>query len=99
LVEFWSAVSAGVLLIALVVTMYLAIIPVWAAILLAVGGYLALEAAFRRRLVQFGLRLTLALAGISAVVLAITYLPLIVVAAVAGIALLAIIDNVRELRA
>ena len=60
---------------------------------------LALEAAFRRRLVQFGLRVTLALAGISAVVLAINFLPLIIVAAVAGIALLAIIDNVRELRA
>ena len=99
LVEFWSAVSAGVLVIVLVVTMYLAIIPIWAAILLAVGGYLALEAAFRRRLVQFGLRVTLVLAGISAVILALNYLPLIIVGAVAGIALLAIIDNVRELRA
>jgi hypothetical protein len=41
---------------------------------------------------------TLFLAVISAILLAIEFLPLILVASIAGIALLAIIDNVRELR-
>jgi uncharacterized membrane protein len=80
------------------VTLYLGVVPVWAALLFTIGGYLALEAAFRRRLVELLLRLTLLLAILGAIVLAVAYLPLLIVAAVAGVALLAIIDNVRELR-
>ena len=98
LVEFWSAISAGVLVIVLAVLLYLELVPIWGAVLLTVGGYVALEAAFRRRLVQLVLRLTLLLAIIGAIVLGIAYLPLIIVAAIAGVALLAIVDNVRELR-
>jgi hypothetical protein len=98
IVEFWSAVSAGVLLIVLVVLLYLELVPIWGALLLTIGGYVALEAAFRRRLVQFVLRLTLLLAILGAIALAIAFLPLLIVAAIAGVALLAIIDNVRELR-
>ena len=79
--------------------LYLSLMPVWAALLLAVGGYVAIEAAFRRRLVEFVLRLTLVLAVVGAIVLGITYLPLLIVGAIGGIALLAIIDNIRELRA
>jgi hypothetical protein len=97
-VEFWSAISAGVLVIMLAVTLYLGVVPVWAALLFTIGGYLALEAAFRRRLVELLLRLTLLLAILGAIVLAVAYLPLLIVAAVAGVALLAIVDNVRELR-
>jgi hypothetical protein len=98
-VELWSAISAGVLLIALVVTLYLEVVPIWAALLLTLGGYVAIEAAFRRRLIQLVLRITLLLAIIGAIVLALAYLPLLVVAAIAGVAILAILDNVRELRA
>ncbi len=98
IVEFWSAVSAGVLLIVLVVLLYLELVPIWGALLLTIGGYVALEAAFRRRLVQFVLRLTLLLAILGAIALGIAFLPLLIVAAIAGVALLAIIDNVRELR-
>ena len=73
-------------------------VPAWVAFLVAVGGYFALEAAFRRRLVQMILRLTLLLAIAGAVVLAVAYLPLLILGAIAGVALLAIVDNVRELR-
>ena len=73
-------------------------VPIWVAVLVTVGGYFAIEAAFRRRLVQLVLRLTLLFAIAGAVVLAVAYLPLLIVAAVAGVALLAIVDNVRELR-
>jgi hypothetical protein len=98
-VEFWSAISAGILLIVLAVTLYLEVVPIWAALLLTLGGYVAIEAAFRRRLVQLLLRLTQLFAIIGAIVLAVAYLPLIIVAAIAGVAILAIVDNVRELRA
>jgi hypothetical protein len=98
LVEFWSAVSAGVLVIVLVAALYTKVLPVWGSLLLAIGGYIAIEAASRRRLVQLALRITLLLAGIGAIVLAIEFLPLLIVGSIATIALLAIIDNVRELR-
>ncbi len=98
-VEFWSAISAGILLIVLVVMLYLELVPIWGAVLLTLGGYVAIEAAFRRRLVELVLRLTLLFAIIGALVLALAYLPLLIVAAIAGVALLAIVDNVRELRA
>lgn len=98
-VEFWSAISAGALLIVLVAGIYIDWLPGWAAVVLALGGYVALEAAFRRRLVEVALRLTLVLAVVGAIVLAVTQWPFFVVGAVAGIAILAIVDNVRELRA
>ena len=98
LVEFWSAVSAGVLVIVLVAALYTKVLPVWGSLLLAIGGYIAIEAASRRRLVQLFLRITLVLAVIGAIVLAIEFLPLLIVGAIGAIALLAIIDNVRELR-
>ena len=60
---------------------------------------IAIAAAFRRRLIQLVLRFTLLLAIIGAIVLVPAYLPLLVVAAIAGVAILAIAANVRELRA
>jgi hypothetical protein len=98
LVEFWSAISAGILVIVLAVMLYRGNVPIWVAFLVTIGGYFAIEAAFRRRLVQLVLRLTLLFAIVGAIVLAVSYLPLLIVAAVAGVALLAIVDNVRELR-
>jgi hypothetical protein len=97
-VEFWSAISAGVLLIVLVGSLWLELLPLWAAPIVAIGGYLAIEAAFRRRLIDLWLRITLFLALIGAIVVVIAWLPVLLVMGVAGIALLAIVDNVRELR-
>ena len=65
---------------------------------MTIGGYIAIEAAFRRRLVDLLLRITLFLAVIVAIVLAISFAPLLVVLAIGGVALIAIVDNVRELR-
>jgi hypothetical protein len=98
-VEFWSAISAGVMVIVLVSTLYLGLLSPIAAVIVAIGGYVAIEAAVRRRLVELALRITLVLAVIGAIYLVVQYLPLVIVAAVAGVALLAIIDNIRELRA
>ena len=98
-VEFWSAISAGALLIFIVATLYLSVLGPAAAVVVAIAGYVAIEAASRRRLIETLLRATLVLAVAGAVVLVVTNLPLILVAVIAGIALLAIIDNLRELRA
>lgn len=43
--------------------------------------------------------MVLVLAGIGAVILVIAFLPLLIVGAIATLAVVAIVDNVRELRA
>jgi len=98
-VEFWSAVSVGLGMIALIVLLFVVHLPIWAGTVLAVGGYLVLEAAFRRRLIDLLLRITLVLALVGAVILAVSYATAIVVFAIVGVALLTLVDNVREIRA
>ncbi len=99
IVEFWSAISVGLGIIALVVLRYFTNLPSWAVVLLAVGGYIILEAAFRRRLIDLLLRITLFMALVGGVVLAVGYATQIVLAVVVGVAVLTLIDNVREIRA
>ena len=98
LVEFWSAISVGIGLIALIGLLYLTDLPAWSVVVLSVAGYFVLEAAFRRQLVDLLLRITLVLALVGAVILLVTYATQLVVAAIAGIAILTVIDNVREIR-
>ena len=98
IVEFWSALSVGLLLLAIVALVSLRLAPWWAALGLALAGYAVLEAAFRRRLTLLTLRVELVLAMISAAILVWEGLFLIVIAAVAGLALVVVLDNVRELR-
>jgi hypothetical protein len=99
IVEFWSAVSAGALLIFVVSALYLGWLGPVSTVVVAVAGYVAIEAAIRRRLIDTLLRVTLVLALVGSIVLAIEFLPLILVGGIAGVALLAIVDNLRELRA
>jgi hypothetical protein len=98
IVEFWSAVSAGALLIAIAGLLYLGLVPAWGALALALGGYVLIEAAFQRRLVEMILRVTVLLATLGAIVLALTHASLLIVAAVIVVALVTIADNLRELR-
>ena len=70
-----------------------------AVVLLAMGGYFILEAAFRRQLITLLLRIALALALVGAVVLAVDYAIELVVLAVVGVAVLTLVDNIREIRA
>jgi hypothetical protein len=98
IVEFWSALSVGLLLLAIVALVSLRLAPWWAALGLALAGYAVLEAAFRRRLTLLTLRVELILAMVSAAILVWEGLFIIVIAAVAGLALVVVLDNVRELR-
>jgi hypothetical protein len=99
LVEFWSAVSVSLGLIAFIALVYVGRLPIWAGVVLVVVGYVVIEAAFRRQLVDLLLRLSLVLALIGAVVLVVSYATELVILAIATVAVLTIIDNVREIRA
>ena len=59
-------------------------------------GYILIESALRRRLTLLLLRLVLVLAVLGAVILVFDFRIEIVLAAVAGLALLVVADNVRE---
>ena len=98
IVEFWSALSVGLLLLAIVALISLRLVPWWAALAIALIGYTVLEAAFRRRLTLLLLRVELALAIIGAAILVWEGLFVIIVAALAALALVVVSDNVRELR-
>ncbi len=98
LIELWSAISVSLLLLATVALVYLGILSVWATVLVVIAAYAFVEAAFRRRLTDLLLRLTLILAAIGAIVLAVTYAVQIVVVALVALAAIILLDNVRELR-
>jgi hypothetical protein len=97
-VEFWSALSVGFLLLTIVALTSLHLVPLWAAISIAVAGYLVIESAFRRRLTLLTLRVELTLAIIGAIILIWEGKSAILLGAVGLLALVIVLDNVRELR-
>ena len=98
LVEFWSAISVGLGLIAFVALIALTSVPAWVSVTIAVLGYLFLEAAFRRRLIELFLRLSLVMAAIGAVILVVSYAIPLIFLGIVLVAVLTLIDNVREIR-
>jgi hypothetical protein len=77
----------------------LRLVPWWGALLIAFSGYVVLESAFRRQLTLLTLRVELTLAIIGAAILIWEGMFIIVIAAIAALALVIVLDNVRELRA
>ena len=98
LVELWSAISVSLLLVATISLIYLGVLSVWAAVLVVIAAYAFVEAAFRRRLTMLLLRLTLLLAVIGTIVLAVTFATEALVIALIALAVIILLDNVRELR-
>jgi hypothetical protein len=98
LVELWSAVSVSILLVATTALIVLRAVAPWTAVIVVVAAYVFVEAAFRRRLATLLLRLTLVLAGIGALVLAVRYAGEAVVVALVVLAGIILVDNLRELR-
>ena len=98
LVELWSAISVSLLLVATIALIYLGILSVLTVVLVVIAAYAFVEAAFQRRLTTLLLRLTLLLAVIGAIVLAVTYATEALVIALIGLAVIILLDNVRELR-
>jgi len=96
IIELWSAVSVGLLLLVIAGLVFFRMVPWWGAFLVGIGGYIVIEASLRRRLATLLLYSVLVLAVISAVVLVYDFRLDLVLAAVAGLALIVVADNVRE---
>jgi hypothetical protein len=96
IIEFWSAISVALLLIAVVGLVFVAGTTWLIGLALGLIGYVLIESAFRRRLVDLMLRVTLVLALVTIVLLAMQFAPLLVVLAIVGFALVIFADNVRE---
>ena len=97
LLEFWAAVSGGVLLLALVGLLYFHPDgwPIWLAV--ALFSILAVEAAVRGRLVNFLLTATMVLGVITALVLVVDFFWLLVVLALAALVVYSVFSNLREM--
>ena len=96
-IEAWSAASAGLLLVAVVVLLFVVQLPIWAGVGLTVAGFAVVEALFRRRLVVLLLRVTLLLAVVGAVILLVTNAALVLVLAVMTVAVITLVDNLSEI--
>ncbi len=97
IVEFWSAVSVGVMLLAMASLIFVRLVPWWAALIMGVVGYVVIESALRRRLTTLLLRTVVVLAVVAAAVLAFDFRMELVLAAIAGLAVIVVADNVREI--
>ena len=98
LAETWAAVSVGLLIAALALIVWFRILPPVAAIVVLLGSYLVIESFFRKDVRILFLRIAMALAIISAGILAVAYLREVLLAGLLAMGLLLIVDNVREMR-
>jgi hypothetical protein len=96
LVEIWSAVSVGVLLLVVAGLVFVRLVPWWGALLVGLIGYILIESALRRRLTRLLLRSVLILAVVGALILVVDFALELVLLAVVGLALVVVLDNVRE---
>jgi hypothetical protein len=97
IVELWSAVSVSLILVAAAALTWLDIVEWWAALLMGLAGYLLIESAFRRRLTQLTLSITIVLAAMCAVLLVFQFRLELVMAAFVAFAIVILSDNVREI--
>jgi hypothetical protein len=95
--EFWAAVSGGVMLLALVGLLYFHPDgwPIWLAV--ALVSILAVEATVRGRLINFLLSTTMVLGVITALVLMADFFWLLVVLALAAVVVYSVFSNLREM--
>ncbi len=96
--EAWAALSVGLLIAALAVIVWFRILPAPAAIVVLLGSYLAIESFFDRNIGELILKVTVVLALISSLILAVTYIRELFLAGLLALGILLIADNVGELR-
>jgi hypothetical protein len=95
--ETWAALSVGVLVLALAFILWFHILPVGPTVALLVIGYLSIESFAQRRVETLLLRVTVGLAMVSAVLLAMFYARELVLLGLGALGLFILIDNAREL--
>ena len=96
--ETWAALSVGLLIAALALIVWFRILPPFLAIVVLVGAYLAIEAFFSRRVQGMVLRISMALAIVTAIVLAVVFIRELVLAGLLALGILLISDNIAEIR-
>ena len=96
--ETWAALSVGLLIAALAVIVWFRILPPFLAIVVLVGAYLAIEAFFSRRVQGMVLRISMALAIVTALVLAVVFIRELVLVGLLALGILLISDNIAEMR-
>ena len=95
--ETWAALSVGVLVVALAGILWFHLLPWGGALALLILGYLAIESFAQRQFELLLLRVTVALAIVSAVLLASAWARELVLVGLAALGILILLDNVREL--
>jgi hypothetical protein len=95
--ETWAALSVGLLVLALAVILWFHVLPVGPTVVLLVIGYLAIESFAQRQVETLLLRVTVALAFVSALLLAWAYLRELVLLGLGALGLFLLVDNAREL--
>ena len=95
--ETWAALSVGVLVTLLAVILWFHILPVGPTLALLVIGYLSIESFAQRQVETLLLRITVILAGISAILLSWTYLRELALLGLGALGVFILLDNLREL--
>ena len=98
LAETWAALSVGILIAALAVTLWFQILPPGMAVLVLLGSYLVIESFFNRDVRILVLRISMVLAFISVAILLLTYLREVLLAGLLALGILLILDNLGEVR-
>jgi len=96
--EAWAALSVGLLIAALAVIVWFKILPAPLAIVVLFGSYLAIESFFDRNVVELVLKITVVLAILSSLILAVTYMRELFLICLLGLGILLIVDNIGEIR-
>ena len=94
--ETWAALSVGILVLVLAVVLGFRLLPLGPTIIVLVLGYLAIESFAQRRVEVLLLRVTVALAAVSAVLLASFYARELVLVGLAALGIFILLDNARE---
>jgi hypothetical protein len=95
-VEVWSAISVALLLLLIAGIVAFNVGAWWLALLVAIGGYILLESAFRRRLAQLTLVIVVALAAVSTVILVWDLRTELGLLGLVVLAVFLLTDNLRE---
>ena len=98
LAETWAALSVGILVAALALTLWFRILPPPLAIVVLLGSYLLIESFFRRDVRILVLRVSMALAIVSVAILLVSYLREVLLIGLLALGLLLILDNIGEIR-
>ena len=98
LAETWAALSVGLLVASLAIIIWFRILSPVVAIVVLFGFYLAIESFFRKDVRRLILQISMALAMITVVILAVTYIRELVLIGLGALGVLLILDNVGELR-